>query len=443
MQLVLHHTLCMPMQELIAAGDNKGAQKLFEGLRKRHQIEVVESGLSEEKVPRWARKPLVLDGPRANDIEYVFQYPGADAKRQELVQELQPRVAEVKQAQSDMFTWNTNATMLRNSGFQVGSLDVPEEVMDNLMTSPLLGRFAMTPEDMAARTPEQKRKLVDQALRKTDDFYDMSAMEFAAEYDPSLAPLVAEHDALTKEIGTGRRDGTYKPFVDITHFPDNPNPVAHMRTNEREIYDANDNYLGESLHIEEIQSDLHQTAQGKSQATQIAPGYRDADYDQRLADLKEQQTKAEQVYERAKELYKNYRGGYRGDSAEKQADIAEFDEKYAENKEKILKDKAERLGQATFKIDTAISKMQKAAPDVPMKNNWYELPIKKAIVTAVDSDVEFLTLTKGRDQALRSRQVNLYDKVEVNRFDDGSFEVRMLQAGTQQVHKDLQMDLKL
>ncbi len=419
-----------PMQELIAAGDNKGAQKLFEGLRKRHQIEVVESGLSEEKVPRWARKPLVLDGPRANDIEYVFQYPGADAKRQELVQELQPRVAEVKQAQSDMFTWNTNATMLRNSGFQVGSLDVPEEVMDNLMTSPLLGRFAMTPEDMAARTPEQKRKLVDQALRKTDDFYDMSAMEFAAEYDPSLAPLVAEHDALTKEIGTGRRDGTYKPFVDITHFPDNPNPVAHMRTNEREIYDANDNYLGESLHIEEIQSDLHQTAQGKSQATQIAPGYRDADYDQRLADLKEQQTKAEQVYERAKELYKNYRGGYRGDSAEKQADIAEFDEKYAENKEKILKDKAERLGQATFKIDTAISKMQKAAPDVPMKNNWYELPIKKAIVTAVDSDVEFLTLTKGRDQALRSRQVNLYDKVEVNRFDDGSFEVRMLQAGT-------------
>jgi hypothetical protein len=79
-----------------------------------------------------------------------------------------------------------------------------------------------------------------------------------------------------------------------------------------------------------------------------------------------------------------------------------------------------------YKLDTAISKLKKAAPDVPMKNNWYELPIKKAIVTAVDSGADFLTLTKGRDQALRSQQINDYNKVEVNRFDDGSFEVRML-----------------
>jgi uncharacterized protein involved in outer membrane biogenesis len=99
--------------------------------------------------------------------------------------------------------------------------------------------------------------------------------------------------------------------VDVTHYPDNPNPVAHMRTNEREIFDANDNYLGESLHIEEIQSDLHQVAQGKSQATDVAPGYRDADYAERIADLKEQQVKAEEVYERASELHREYRGGYK------------------------------------------------------------------------------------------------------------------------------------
>jgi hypothetical protein len=291
----------------------------------------------------------------------------------------------------------------------------------------MLGRFAMTPEEMAARTPEQKRELVDQAIEKTMQYYDMSRMEFASEYDPSVAPLVAELDALTREIGTGRRDGTHKPFVDVTHYPDNPNPVAHMRTNEREIFDANDNYLGESLHIEEIQSDLHQVAQGKSQSTQTAPGYRDADYDARLADLREQQQKAEEVYERGQELYKEYRGGYKLVSEEKAADIAEFGEVYAENKEKVLKSKAQRLGNSVYKLDTAISKMQKAAPDVPMKNNWYELPIKKAIVTAVDSGADFLTLTKGRDQALRSQQISKYNKVEVNRYEDGSFEVRMLQ----------------
>ena len=421
---ILEPSALKPMQELMAAGDIEGANKLFQGLRERHQIEV---NASQGKVPRWAGDNLVLPGERANDIEYVFQYPGADAKRQALVQELQPRVAELRQAQSDMFTWNTNAAMLRNSGFQAGSADVPEEVMDNLMSSPLLGRFAMTPEDMAARTPEQKRQLVDQALRKTDEYYDMTHTEFAAEYDPSIAPLVAEHDALTNEIGTGRRDGTHKPFVDVTHYPDNPNPVAHMRTNEREIYDANDNYLGESLHIEEIQSDLHQTAQGKSQATDVAPGYRDADYEERLADLKAQQAKAEEVYDRGLELYKEYRGGYRTPSQERLADVAEFGEEYAANKEKILKEKAGRLGNATYKLDIAIDKIKGAAPDVPMKNNWYELPIKKAIVTAADSNADFLTLTKGRDQALRSRQVNLYNKVEVNRFEDGSFEVRMLQ----------------
>ena len=434
---ILDPAALKPMQELMAAGDTEGANKLFQGLRERHQVEVIESGLSDDKVPRWARKPLVLDGARANDIEYVFQYPGADAKRQLVRQELEPAVESLARVQSDMFSWSMNAAMIRNSGFQVGSGDVPEEIMDNLMTSPMLGRFAMTPEDMAARTPEQKRELVDQAIEKTMQYYDMGRAEFAAEYDPSLAPLAAELDALTREIGTGRRDGTHKPFVDITHYPDNPNPVAHMRTNEREIFDANDNYLGESLHIEEIQSDLHQVAQGKSQSTDIAPGYRDADYDARLADLREQQEKAKEVYERGSELYGEYRKGgyytdtdgqrrYRKHSAEKQADIEEFGEQYAENKEKILQNKAQQLGGAMYKLDTAISKMEKAAPNVPMKNNWYELPIKKAIVTAVDSGADFLTLTKGRDQALRSQQINDYNSVQVNRFEDGSFEVRML-----------------
>lgn len=422
---ILEPSALKPMQELMAAGDVEGANKLFQGLRERHQVEVIESGLSDNKVPRWSRKPLVLDGDRMNDIEYVFQYPSANAKRQLLVQELEPAIESLARVQSGMFSWSTDAAMVRNSGFQVGSGDVPEEVMDNLMTSPLLGRFAMTPEDMAARTPEQKRELVEQAIQKTMKYYDMDVAEFASEYDPSIAFKVAERDALMNEMRGDMRSGN-KPFVDITHYPDNPNPVAHMRTNEREIFDANDNYLGESLHIEEIQSDLHQVAQGKSQATDVAPGYRDADYDARLADLKEQQVKAEEVYERGRALYRRYRGGYRQASQEKQADIAEFGEQYAENKEQVLKNKSQQLGSAMIKLDTAISKMQNAAPDVPMKNNWYELPIKKAIVTAVDSGADFLTLTKGRDQALRSDQINDYNKVEVNRFDDGSFEVRML-----------------
>ena len=49
-----------------------------------------------------------------------------------------------------------------------------------------------------------------------------------------------------------------------------------------------------------------------------------------------------------------------------------------------------------------------------LQGNWYELGLKKALINAANTDdLDFITLTQGREQAIRSRQLKTFDNVSV------------------------------
>ena len=254
---ILEPEALAPMKDALARGSIEDADKIFAELKERHQLE-----MKENVAPRWANTEydLVLPGERTNDMEIIFQYPSARLRLNEKRKELLPAIREAEEVQSSMDELGErNADILRNSGYVFSESDNPVDVMKNILSSPELGRFAMSPEELSGRTPEQLDDLVVQAIKKADKYTRMSPLDFAPEYDPSVAPAVQEIKRLDKLF----RESDDISFVDQAHYPDHPNPVMHMRLNERSVFTKDGDkgaYQGESLHIDELQSDLHQTA---------------------------------------------------------------------------------------------------------------------------------------------------------------------------------------
>ena len=149
---------------------------------------------------------------------------------------------------------------------------------------------------------------------------------------------------------------------------DEPNVLAHIRTNERDVGGR------KALHIEEIQSDWHQQGQKK---------------------------------------------GYKG--AELPPITPEIQSKI--NRYMVL----EQTGNATDEEALALRRElrpwypdeTRSVPDAPFKKNWHELAFKRALTEAVnDPSIERLTWTTGAVQADRYNLAKYLDGIEAQAVGD-------------------------
>ena len=149
-----------------------------------------------------------------------------------------------------------------------------------------------------------------------------------------------------------------------SHFPDQPNILAHLRVNDRVDADGK-----KMLLIEEVQSDWHQAGREKGyrqqsrQASEI-----NKDLDSVLAELRSKPGV-----------------GY-APSAEDWAKYPEITSRF---------DALEAELAATSKQN------RDAVPDAPFKDSWYQLALKRAVQYAAENGYDRIGLTTGSQQATR------------------------------------------
>ena len=140
-----------------------------------------------------------------------------------------------------------------------------------------------------------------------------------------------------------------------SHFPEQQNPLAHIRVNDR--IDADGKKM---LLIEEVQSDWHQAGRDK--------GYK---------------SEAKDEYFRQIELEKK------------------FDAKTISPTEQIELENLVRRRAAT--------PLTNRVPDAPFKDTWYQLALKRAVQYAAENGYDRIGLTTGSQQATRfdlSKQIS-------------------------------------
>jgi len=195
----------------------------------------------------------------------------------------------------------------------------------------------------------------------------------------------ALNDALTQiispEITHKYRGGHY----------DEPNVLAHIRTNERDVGGR------KALHIEEIQSDWHQQGQKKG----YGMGATDAEVKAAAAILRERsvayETKRAELVAILKEEAKPF--------VLSEADL--YTELSGNSELDALNDQVHSASQNAQSLRRA---QFEGVPDAPFKKNWHELAFKRALTEAVnDPSIERLTWTTGAVQADRydlSKQIS-------------------------------------
>lgn len=160
--------------------------------------------------------------------------------------------------------------------------------------------------------------------------------------------------AIGNGYGHPRDENLYKS----PHW-DEPNVLLHLRMNDREIPE-----VGKSLHLEELQSDLHQ--QGRKR------GYRDPDFN--LNDFEVRPLRSGNFG-----IFDKRNGAQASTHVFEDAKTAE---QYRRTEE--------------FSGDTA-----GAVPDMPFKQSWPDLGLRRAIVKAARENYDAVSWTPGAKQAER------------------------------------------
>lgn len=163
-----------------------------------------------------------------------------------------------------------------------------------------------------------------------------------------------------------------------THFPDQPNILAHLRVNDRVDADGK-----KMLLIEEVQSDWHQAGREK--------GYVGAE-----------SKAAESAFKQySKELADKY-------DLNPEQNLA----MYATMK-RMQPDEVAKYEQ----LQSAWTASKGGVPDAPFKDTWYQLALKRAIQHAAENGYDRIGLTTGSQQAAR---FDLSKQVSEIRFDGSS-----------------------
>jgi hypothetical protein len=178
---------------------------------------------------------------------------------------------------------------------------------------------------------------------------------------PQGGQWVFDTDPEGKELKALKQKAEQSAYYSSHWGKDEPNPLAHMRVQDR--VGPNGEKI---LHVEEIQSDWHQAGRKKGYGNQLTPEERD-----------------EMRY-----LTKSTRDS---------ADDARLNE---------LKEKESRV------------------PDAPFKKNWHELAMKRLINHAAENGYDKIAITPGAEQASRydlSKQVN---GLQYFKNDDGTYHLQ-------------------
>lgn len=170
-----------------------------------------------------------------------------------------------------------------------------------------------------------------------------------------------------------------------------PNPLVHMRMNDRTIDGK------KSLHLEEIQSDWHQEGRKKGYASSGDKAkFDELDKAAELArsDLgfEAERTAKEAIGSSyAKFLQSNPSQNDRLAAQAKIAEVRKNDKAYQEASQNVQNVTRER---DSF---NPVSKV----PDAPFKKNWHELALKRAVREAAENGYDRLSWTPGEAQAAR------------------------------------------
>jgi hypothetical protein len=179
--------------------------------------------------------------------------------------------------------------------------------------------------------------------------------------------------------------GSYKS----SHFPDVDNYLAHARVSDR----AGPN--GEKiLHVEEIQSDLHQEGRKK--------GYKTQEIQAQLDAVKAEHQKL---------------GSERIDALEKAKALPDYSPEY-----QALIDRANDIVPLRMKLteqgQSLQSVLREGVPDAPFKKNWHELTMKRIMDDAVKGGYDKVVITPGAEQAKRYDLSKQVDQITARRLDD-------------------------
>jgi len=179
-------------------------------------------------------------------------------------------------------------------------------------------------------------------------------------------------EAKATEAGNKSLGETPKQYVS-SHW-DEPNIVAHVRMNDRQIPG-----VGKSLHLEEVQSDWHQA--GKKQ------GYKGVD-------------------EPSVSEVRGFPGQYEVRSKSGEHLAGPFASK--------------QLAEQGWKRMSEISK-QNSVPDAPFKSTWADLALKRAISKAAREGYDSISWTPGEQQAARYDLSKQVQSIQAQKVQDGTF----------------------
>ena len=192
---------------------------------------------------------------------------------------------------------------------------------------------------------------------------------------------------------------------DNSHYSE-PNIIAHARVSDR--FEPNGDKV---LHVEELQSDLHQRARDirKTEIKRlIDSGVSKADANK--------QVPVEYGYgpriEKTVEAYYETKSGQRipvGFGTTKEEAEASIDVGW-----KNLVD---------IKYETFDKKVGEGVPDSPFKENWHELVMKRLLDDAVKNGYKKVYITPGAEQAKRYNLAKYISKIEYEKQPNGTYHV--------------------
>lgn len=219
--------------------------------------------------------------------------------------------------------------------------------------------------------------------------------------DLEIVPEQATNDGV--RTGTKPNPNDYRS----SHW-DEPNVLAHVRTNERDVGGK------PSLHIEEIQSDWHQQGRKQGYKEEVskekreAVAKRDADMRNKFDDV------VLQAYEthfgNVADITPRHVNGWRDKILQANGKIDELPS-WANTQEV---QKAAQDYSDAFNESLALDKKRRGVPDAPFKTSWAELALKRMIRMAVEEGKDRISWTPGEAQAARydlSKHLNKLDVV--------------------------------
>lgn len=244
--------------------------------------------------------------------------------------------------------------------------------------------------EILLKLPVQEKKyayeVFDPATQKATKFntYD-EALKFANQKGSSQSVLAKV------EVG---EDKTYKS----SHWPDDPNTLAHMRVQDMKINGK------KTLMIEEIQSDWHQEGRerGYKRSKDLTPDEIDLRF-----------IKSEVPEGQDPSLYPGYYEAF-------DKETGEFLGRHSGtlNHDQAMRDAVMSANQ-----------FQTGVPDAPFKKDWYQLAIKRLFKYAADNDYDQIALVGPEEQIRRGSLGTHIDGLFYEKAPDGSIKLEAEKNG--------------